>query len=132
MDTMARIRNHLLSGKAPTELIRMGFSKSTVYSVQRKLQNEQESDVSPGVDDELVQLRRNREIAKLVLEIQEVESKKERLPQRIDNLEKQVRKIKVKQRDIVASMMYSIFRLRGLSHEEAKEQAAEGIREFFS
>ena len=131
MDTMARIRNYLQSGKAPTELIRMGFSKSTVYSVQRKLQNEQESDVIPRVDDELVQLRRNREIAKLLLEIQEIESKKERLPQRIDNLEKQVQEIKMKQRDIVASMMYSIFRLSGRSHNEAKEQADEGIRKLF-
>ncbi len=37
MDVLAEIRQKLLSGKQPVELIKEGYAKSSVYSVAKKL-----------------------------------------------------------------------------------------------
>ena len=133
MDTMAEIRNQLLAGKSADELIRKGFAKSTVYAVQRKLQSRQVAALGAGVDDELVQLRRDRDRAKLMLEIQEIESKRERLPQRMDSLEKEVQELRAAQHHTIRMGIYSLLRLRqGWDDKEADEQSEKYTNEFLA
>ena len=87
MDVLADIRQKLLSGKQPIELVKDGYAKSSVYSVAKKVRNTQPGILGLPVDDELTELRRRKEIIKLEKEIAELEADKEKLPERVAALE---------------------------------------------
>jgi len=78
------IRKGLSEGKKPTDLIKAGYAKSSVYAVAKTMRDEQLPGASsPGAeapvlddDDELAALRRRKEIVKLEKEIADIESGK--------------------------------------------------------
>lgn len=87
MDILAEIRQKLLSGKKPVDLVKEGYAKSSVYYVAKKVQNVQTGIAELPADDELAELRRRKEIIKLEKEIAELEAIKEKLPERVAALE---------------------------------------------
>ena len=64
MDVLAKIRQELLSGKQPVELIKEGYAKSSVYYVAKKVWNAQSGIPELPADDELTELHRRKEIIK--------------------------------------------------------------------
>ena len=87
MDILAEIKQKLLGGKQPVDLIKEGYAKSSVYYVAKKVRNVQTGIAKLPADDELSELRRRKEIIKLEKEISELEAIKEKLPERITALE---------------------------------------------
>ena len=87
MDILAEIRQKLLSGKKPVDLIKEGYAKSSVYYVAKKVRNVNTGIAELPADDELTELRRRKEIIKLEKEISELEAIKEKLPERVAALE---------------------------------------------
>jgi len=90
MDVLAEIKQKLISGKKPVELVKEGYAKSSVYSVAKKVRNVQSVISEFSVGDELTELRRQKEIIKLQSEIAELEAAKEKLPERMVKLEAEV------------------------------------------
>ncbi len=95
MGTMGQVRNLLERGHTPRELVRAGYAKSTVYAVKKKMPPQQGAQSkSKGLaeaDHELAELRRQKERAKLVMEIEEMEAKRPSLARRLEVLERQVK-----------------------------------------
>jgi len=88
MGILNDIRQKLLSGYSTSQLIAGGYAKSSVNHVARKLTKNQ----GPGttvtqVDDELQELRHQKEKIRLQKEIADLEDGKEKLPDRVAALE---------------------------------------------
>lgn len=69
MDVLEDIRQKLLDGKQPAELIKEGYAKSSVYYLAKKVRNVQSVIPRLPADDELTKLHRRKEIIKLEKEI---------------------------------------------------------------
>ena len=80
MDVLEDIRQKLLAGKQPAELVNEGYAKSSVYYVAKKVRNAQSGNSGLAIGDELAELHRRKEIIKLEKEIAELEAGKEKLP----------------------------------------------------
>lgn len=88
MGKLAEIREKLVEGATPKELIAGGYAKASVYYELRRLRRSAQLKLPDiGGDDELADLKHRRELAKVLADIQEIESKRERLPARIEALE---------------------------------------------
>ena len=89
MDILAEIRQKLLSGKQPVDLVKEDYAKSSVYYVANKLRRTAQTKMWGGglTGDEVQELRRRKGIVKLEKEIAEFEAAKERLPERVARLE---------------------------------------------
>ena len=94
MDVLAEIKQELISGKQPVELIKDGYAKSSVYYVAKKLGNAHLDKTRLTIDDEVAELRRKREIIRLEKDIAELEAGKERLPERVAKLEAAIQELK--------------------------------------
>jgi hypothetical protein len=94
MNILAEIRRKLIGGESPSELIKEGYAKSSVYYVWRRIKNEKSGINEIPPDDELTELRRKREIVKLQTEIQQLEADKEKLPERIAKIETDLQELR--------------------------------------
>ena len=90
MDVLAEIRQKLLDGKQPVDLVREGYAKSSVYHMAKKVRDAHLGMPSLPVSDELTELRRRKEVIKLEKEIAELEAAKQKLPDRVAALESEV------------------------------------------
>jgi transposase len=82
----AKIEEYLQSGMSPREVIeKKGFAKSTVYQVVRQRQSR-----IPAESQEVEELTKKKAILKLKSDIEDMESKREKLLGRIEHLEKQM------------------------------------------
>ena len=84
MGTLNDIRQKLLSGGTVSQLIKEGYAKSSVNHVVRKLKKTQPAGTpASSVEDELQELRHQKEVVKLKKEISELEAAKEKVPDRV-------------------------------------------------
>jgi hypothetical protein len=72
MGKLNEIRNRLLAGDTPQQLIKQGFAKSSVHRENKKLNNSQPNTTAKPENDELQELRQRRDIIKLQKEIAEL------------------------------------------------------------
>ena len=127
MDVLEDIRQKLLAGKQPAELVNEGYAKSSVYYVAKKVRNAQSGNSGLAIGDELAELRRRKEIIKLEKEIAELEAGKEKLPDRVAKLEAEVHRLNQELPDFVvncyASLYVVILCKHGWNEDEALEKA---------
>ena len=128
MDILDEIKQKLLSGKKPKELIKEGYAKSSVYSVARKVRNVQTGNSRPNVDDELAELRLRKETVKLEKEIAELEAAKDRLPDRVDSLESSLEWLPERVVRLEAKLEEDIQELRDSVLEVWSSQALESLK----
>ena len=125
MDVLAEIRQKLLNGKQPVELVKEGYAKSSVYSVAKKVRNVQSGMPGLPVDDELTELRRKKEIIKLQKEIAELEACKEKLPEWVAALESRLTALESwcdgDLVDAIGDCIYAAWRAADRSKEDAAE-----------
>ena len=100
MDVLVEIRQKLLNGKQPAELIKEDYAKSSVYYVAKKFRNFQSGIPGLPIDDELTELRRRKDIIKL---------EKEKLPERVTKLEADVHRLNQQLPDLVAKCYASLY-----------------------
>ena len=94
MGKLDDIRNKLQAGSTTKQLVEQGYAKSSVHHVAKKLEKLQPSPATLPVPDEIQELRHQKEIMKLKKEIAEIEAGKERLPERVTELERALQKTK--------------------------------------
>ncbi len=80
------ILEKLSGGTTKKQVIAQGFARSTVYQVAKQLAR---PDIRPNTS-EVAELREEKAILKLKADIEDIESKREKLPARIERLEKQI------------------------------------------
>ena len=124
MGTLNDIRQKLLSGYTTSQLIKEGYAKSSVNHVNRKLKNNQQ----PGktvtqVDDELQELRHQKEMVKLRREIAELERAGGKLPERVATLEKTNHELRSLIVNAVDTAIAVCLEYNGMDREEAREYA---------
>ncbi len=78
-----KIEEKLHSGMTPKQVIAQGHARSTVYQVAQRA-------LIPDTS-EIAELREKKAILKLKADIEEIESKREKLPERIARLERQIK-----------------------------------------
>ena len=92
--------------------------------VARKLKKTQPADTpTSSVPDELLDLRYRREIIKLQKEIAELEAAKDKLPDRVADLEKTVAQLRSLLCNAVDTAIMVCMEYAGIDREEAKEYA---------
>ena len=94
MNILAEIEKKLRSGKRPVELIKEGYTKSSVYHVARRIRNDKPGIAQTPPDDELTELRRRKEVVKLQTEIQQLEAEKGKLPERMVKIEADIQELR--------------------------------------
>jgi len=129
MNVMAEIRQQLLSGKQPVELVKDGYAKSTVYYVAKSVRLSQSAVPELSDGDELTELRRRKEIIKLQKEIAELEASKEKLPERVAWLEGQVEFLNELVRSVGDTLCYFVFLVSKSTDEAgAKKEADDWVK----
>ena len=124
MGTLNDIRQKLLSGGTVSQLIKEGYAKSSVNHVARKLKKTQPAGTpTSSVEDELQELRRQKELIKLQKEIAELEAAKEKMPERVTVLEKTVLELRSLINDAVDTALWRSLVYAGMDREEAKKLA---------
>ncbi|MFC2065680.1 hypothetical protein ACFLUO_01250 [Chloroflexota bacterium] len=119
MGKLNDIEQKLLSGSTPSQLLEEGKPKSSVTYVVRKLKKaEPVSTPTPPVNDELQELRHQKEAAKLRKESTELEDSREKTPDKLAKLEAEVLRLNKEIPDLVwkcyASLYAFILRNQGL------------------
>ena len=124
MGTLNDISQKLVSGYTVSQLIGEGYAKSSVNHVAKKLKKTQllATPTSP-VEDELQELRHQKEIVKLRKEIADLEAAKEKVPDRLAELEKTYSELRSFVCDAVDSALYVSLKHAGMDSEKAKEYA---------
>ncbi len=122
MGTLDDIGQKLSSGSTVGQLIEEGYAKSSVTLVARKLKNARPA-APPGspVDDELQELRHQKETIKLQKEIADLEAGKDRLPERVTVLEKAFPELRSFVSQVVEVALWQGLVSGGMDREEAKE-----------
>jgi chromosome segregation ATPase len=93
MSNMETIHQRLQDGESPRQLIAEGFPRSTVYLVNRRIKGMQGS---PGktdavvTDEEIQELKQEKARLSLQVQISKLEAERERLPNRVTRLERQL------------------------------------------
>ncbi|MFC1902984.1 hypothetical protein ACFLX4_02835 [Chloroflexota bacterium] len=123
MGKLNEIKQKLSDGSTTKQLIDQGYAKSSVFNVARKLANTKSDIHASSVPDEVQDLRHQREIIKLQKEIAELEVAKEKLPQRVDNLEHTVLKLRSLLYNAVDTALLVSLEYAGMDREKAKEYA---------
>jgi predicted nuclease with TOPRIM domain len=96
------IRKRLFNGETPQQLIADGFARSTVYQVNKQLTRD------PLISSEIGELREKKAKLKLEADIEEMESKREKVPLRIERLEKQLSALADKLDRMSANLLYAL------------------------
>ncbi len=94
MGKLNEIRNKLRSGTTTKQLIEQGYPRSSVYRENKKLKGVQSDAPALPIPDEIKELRHQKEIIKLKKEIADLEADKERLPERVTELERALQESK--------------------------------------
>ncbi len=124
MGTMNDIRLKLDSGYTVSQLIKEGYAKSSVNHVNRKLKNNQQPGTTvTQVDDELQELRHQKEVVKLRKEITELGGAGDKLPERVTALEKTNHKLRSLMVNAVDTAIAVCLEYAGMDREEAGEYA---------
>jgi len=122
MGTMNDIKLRLESGSTASQLIGEGYAKSSVNQMARKLKKTALVRIpAPLVDDELQELRQQREKVKLQKEIAELEAAKENMPERVAALEKAVPELRSFVIKVIENALWQSLVSAGEDREEAKE-----------
>jgi hypothetical protein len=122
MSILNDIRQKLLSGSTPSQLIKEGYKKSSVSHEARKLKKTQTPGTSTSpVDDELQELRHQKEVVKLRKEITDLENAGENLPRRVTDLEKAIPELRSFVTKVVEAALWQSLVSAGVNREEAKE-----------
>ena len=124
MGTLNDIRQKLLSGYTVSQLIKEGYAKSSVNHVARKLKKTQQPDsTATQVDDELQELRHQKEVVKLRKEITELGGAGDKLPERVTALEKTNHELRSLMVNAVDTAIAVCLEYAGMDREEAGEYA---------
>ena len=128
MGTLNDIRQKLLSGGTVSQLIKEGYAKSSVNHVARKLKKTQPAGTpASSVEDELQELRHQKEVVKLKKEISELEAAKEKVPDRVAKLEAEVQWLNQQLPDLLANCIACLYVVilvkHGWNQDEAVEEA---------
>lgn len=123
MGKLNDIRQRLLAGSTPQQLINQGYAKSSVFSVARKLNNAKPDIPASPVPNELQELRQQRDMIKLQKEIAELEAAKEKLPERVAALEKKMVELRSTLNNAVDTALGISLEVAGVNPEEAREYA---------
>ena len=124
MGTMNDIKLRLESGSTASQLIGEGYAKSSVNQMARKLKKTASVRTpTPLVDDEIQELRQQREKIKLQKEIAELEAAKENMPERVATLEKAIPELRSLMADAVDTALFQSLVYAGMDENEAREYA---------
>ncbi len=115
MATIEDIRQRLLAGEQPVDLVKAGFPKSSVYRVAKQVGAVR----LPVESEEVAELRKRKQIMELEQEIQELEAEKGKLPERVAALEREVVWLHALIRRVGDSSIYWV--LRSVSGERAMD-----------
>ena len=125
MGKLNEIRDKLLAGSTTKQLVEQGYAKSSVFSVAKKLANTKPDMPASSVQDELQDLRRQREIMKLQKEIAGLEADKEKLPDRMEVLESRLTALESwcdgDLVDAIGDCIFAAWRAADRSKEDATE-----------
>ena len=122
MGTLSDIRQKLQSGYTISQLIGEGYAKSSVNHVARKLKKTQPAGTpTSSVEDELQELRHQKEVVKLKKEIAELEVAKEKMPERVAALEKAIPELRSFLIKVIETALWQSL----VSAEENREDAKE-------
>ena len=121
MGVLDDIRQRLLSGSTPSQLIKEGKAKSSVNHEARKLKNIQSDTPTSPIPDDIQELRRQKEILKLQKEIAELEAAKEKMPERVTALEEAIPELRSFVTKVIETVLWQSLVSAGVSKEEAKE-----------
>ncbi len=127
MGKLNDIRQKLSAGSTPKGLIEQGYAKSSVFNEAKKLKIVQSVIPTSSAQDEIQELRYQREMIKLQKEIAELEAAKEKLPQRVAALESRLTALESwcdgDLGDAIECCMYAAWRAADRSEEDAAEAA---------
>lgn len=126
MGILNNIKKKLLSGYTVSQLIEEGYAKSSVNYVDRKLKKTQPASTdTSSVDDELQELRHQKEVIKLQREIAGLEADKEKLPDRMEVLESRLTALESwcdgDLVDAIGDCIFAAWRAADRSKEDATE-----------
>ena len=128
MGKLNDIEQKLLSGSTASQLKKEGYAKSSVTYVDRKLKKaEPVSTPTPSVNDELQQLRYQKELVKIKKEIADIEDSKENIPDRMAVLDSRLTALESwcdsDLVDAIGDCIWSAWRAADRSEEDATEAA---------
>ena len=123
MGKLNEIRQRLMAGNTPKQLIDEGYAKSSVFNEARKLKNTKPDLPNISTSDELQELRQKRDMIKLQKEIAELEATKEKLPERVTALEDKLTKLQSRLINAVDTALCISLQEAGWDREEAREYA---------
>jgi len=124
MGILNDIRQKLLSGYTVSQLIKEGYAKSSVNHVARQLKNNQKSGTTiTQVDDELHELRHQKEVVKLRKEITELEAAGDKLPERVIALEKTIHELRSLMVNAVDTALFESLVYAGMDENVARDFA---------
>ncbi len=124
MGTLNDIRQKLQSGYTVSQLIGEGYAKSSVNHVAKKLKKTQAAGTPTSlVDDELQELRHQKEVVKLRKEITDMENARESLPERVTALEKTNHELRSLMVNAVDTALFQSLVYAGMDREKAREYA---------
>ena len=119
MGKLNDIRDKLLAGSTTKQLIEQGYAKSSVFQIAKKLRDAQSDTSSKSMSDEIQDLKHQRDVLKLKLEISQLEAAKENLPDRVAKLEKTAVDLESLLCDAVDSAISVCLRNAGMDKEKA-------------
>ncbi|MFC1955916.1 hypothetical protein ACFLWZ_05255 [Chloroflexota bacterium] len=123
MGKLNEIRQRLLAGSTPKQLIEQGYPRSSVHRENKKLKDIQPDLHNMSTSDDLQELRQRRDMVKLQKEIAEIEADKEKIPERMAALEQTVLKLRSLLYNAVDTALGFGLEEAGWTHEEAREYA---------
>ena len=121
MDTQREIRQKLLEGKRPLDLIAEGYSRSSVYFELKKIQPQPPVLTAPSALEDVI---RPKKLPKSEKEIADIEAANEQLIGRVAALEGEVATLRPLIRNAVNTALLVI--LRELVDEKTAKEHADG------
>ena len=136
MGKLEEIKEKLLAGSTTKQLIKQGYPKSSIFHVARKIKDIQPGMSASSIPDDLQELRHQRDIIKLQKEIADLEAAKEKLPERVANLEARLEDLHSALPILVGHCYTFLFTMilasRGRDWDEAAEEARKVADVFMS
>ena len=135
MDTLNDIGQKLLSGSTVNQLIKESYAKSSINHAARKLKKNQEPGTTvTQIDNELQEIRHQKEIMKLQKEIAELEVAKEKMPDRLAKLEAEVYRLNKELSNLVGECYASVYSIilqnYRWNEDETRQEAISAANKF--